>query len=56
MGNLYCKLDEDTWISVDGTEEFSWTSLLYIFIGIIVVGVCIGLGIGFLELLLSLFD
>ena len=56
MGNLYWKLDDDTWISIDGTEEFSWTSVLYFVIGMVIACVGIGLGIWFLELFLSLFD
>jgi len=56
MSKLYWKLDDETWISIDGTEEFNWTSLLYIAVGITIVGVCMGLGIWFLELFLSLFD
>lgn len=56
MSKLYWKLDDDTWMSIDGTEEFSWTSVLYFVVGMIVACACIGLGIWFLELFLSLFD
>lgn len=56
MSKLYWKLDDDTWMSIDGTEEFSWTSVLYFVVGMTVACTCIGLGIWFLELFLSLFD
>lgn len=56
MSKLYWKLDDDTWMSIDGTEEFSWTSVLYFVVGMTVVCACIVLGIWFLELFLSLFD
>ena len=55
MRDFY-KLDDNNWIEIDGTGDFSWKVLLYILIVDVIIAAAIGGGIGLLTLILSLFD
>ena len=56
MSRDFYKLDDDNWIEIDGTGDFSWKVMLYGLIVGVIVGAVVAGGIGILTLILSLFD
>ena len=55
MRDFY-KLDDNNWIEIDGTGDFSWKVVLYILIVAVIVSIVIGGGVWLLGFILSLFD